>query len=282
LESRGFDYHEAMDAIIDHGSYGNAMAWIVNHPRRKSVAYKIGFKKATRYPRRTASAKNDLVVPSSVVHGLVHSPVHLVTKKTTSKKATPDSKNGRMKELREQRRNSDSMVTDSIRMMGGVGKKRSRLSPVEDEKDFEVKEESGVISKRNSLVEMNSGVISKRHSLVDMDSGVISKRNSLMDIDSGKLSSKPNSFSALDELDSAQTQHRKSVKNILSDAPFSKKRGSVQGLFVDQAALKAALESIPSDKVSESNFEEVVKRRRSSGLPMVGDFVQEGKHVRSQ
>jgi hypothetical protein len=123
MESRGFDYDEAMDAIIKHGTYGNAMSWIVNNSRKKSLAFKLGFVKVVRYPRRS----NLVLVQSETKDDeLVTSPDH---KKRRSSKPRPSG----LKEFR-QRRNSDSLITGSIKLMNGTRKGRpSKPSDDEDE-----------------------------------------------------------------------------------------------------------------------------------------------------
>jgi hypothetical protein len=52
LEGRNYDYNEAMDAVIHAGSMSGALNYLMFHPRRKSLAYKLGLKKIVVYPRR--------------------------------------------------------------------------------------------------------------------------------------------------------------------------------------------------------------------------------------
>jgi hypothetical protein len=234
MESRGFDYHEAMDAIIERGSYGNAMAWIVNHPRKNSLAYKLGWKKVTRYPRRSAFSK---AAATETKQDLVHSPVQ--KKKVISKKTTPAG----LKELRQkQRRNSDSLITGSIKLMGGTKKVKPSKTLSEEKDDVKV-------------APVLAALASKRHSQVDLDAA--------------RMASKRHSLQALpikqdETVGTPQVASRLSAKNLLGE-PTTKRRSTVQDVFGNAVAPSI---SRKNSDVTPSNS------RKSSDVGGVDDLIR--------
>eukprot|EP00475_Leptophrys_vorax_P026150 TRINITY_DN3671_c0_g1_i1.p1 TRINITY_DN3671_c0_g1~~TRINITY_DN3671_c0_g1_i1.p1 ORF type:complete len:304 (+),score=106.56 TRINITY_DN3671_c0_g1_i1:127-1038(+) len=275
MENRGFDYHEAMDAILEHGSYGNALAWIVNHPRKKALAFKLGLKKVIRYPRRAAAANTkEFVAPERIVYEkLVHAPVVPQQEKKPQQQRV--KKEGGLKELRHQRRNSDSLVTGSIKMMGNSVKvRKSSLADAEEGDDD--KDESVAGEKRQSLDQF-----------IPVESS--NKRGS-------SAASVPAVVVVVGE-DSKQETLRKSVKNLFADPATMqgmRKRSSLQEVFGDALANPVAVSSegtllqsakdLPKEKtivvrrssssahkkvlVSSTESNGDLKRRQSAGVIM--------------
>jgi hypothetical protein len=74
IERLGYNYHEAMQAILDHGSYGNALDWVRDHPMSQSLVHAVGIKKFIQYPRRERAG--DLLEEHKIVYeNMIHSPV---------------------------------------------------------------------------------------------------------------------------------------------------------------------------------------------------------------
>jgi hypothetical protein len=52
LEGKGYEYNEAMDAVLLKGSLEKALKHLVRKPRSKSIKYKLGIMTIVKYPRR--------------------------------------------------------------------------------------------------------------------------------------------------------------------------------------------------------------------------------------
>jgi hypothetical protein len=74
IERLGYNYHEAMQAIVDHGAFGNALDWVKDHPMSGSFLHAIGVKKFIVYPRRENAGA--LIEEHKLIYeDMVHSPI---------------------------------------------------------------------------------------------------------------------------------------------------------------------------------------------------------------